>query len=136
MKTNQEIGTLFVRVILGIIFFLHGLQAYQGGLGGTAAFFGQIGVPEFMAYIVKTIELVGGIALILGLGTRLFAALFVPIMAVAIITVGFARGFVGGYEFELSLMVMALYLTLSGSKMLSIDGLLKQQQQSNEAKFH
>lgn len=38
MKTNQEIGTLFVRVILGIIFFLHGLQAYQGGLGGTAAF--------------------------------------------------------------------------------------------------
>lgn len=116
MKTNQEIGTLFVRVILGIIFFLHGLQAYQGGLGGTAAFFGQIGVPEFMAYIVKTIELVGGIALILGLGTRLFAALFVPIMAVAIITVGFARGFVGGYEFELSLMVMALYLTLSGDR--------------------
>ncbi len=32
MKTNQEIGTLFVRVILGLIFFLHGLQAYQGGL--------------------------------------------------------------------------------------------------------
>ncbi|CAM5594827.1 oxidoreductase [Bacillus safensis FO-36b] [Bacillus safensis subsp. safensis] len=59
MKTNQEIGTLFVRVILGIIFFLHAdFQAYQGGLGGTAAFFGQIGVPEFMAYIVKTIELV------------------------------------------------------------------------------
>ncbi|WP_282060639.1 DoxX family protein [Bacillus pumilus] len=136
MKTNQEIGTLFVRVILGIIFFLHGLQAYQEGLGGTATFFGQIGVPEFMAYIVKTIELVGGIALILGLGTRIFAALFVPIMAVAIITVGFSRGFVGGYEFELSLLVMALYLTLSGSKLLSIDGILKHQQQSNEAKFH
>ncbi|WP_353856186.1 DoxX family protein [Bacillus sp. Bos-x628] len=136
MKTNQEIGTLFVRVILGVIFFLHGLQAYQGGLEGTAAFFGQIGIPEFMAYIVKTIELVGGIALILGLGTRIFAALFVPIMIVAIITVGFSKGFVGGYEFELSLLVMALYLALSGSNLLSIDGLMKHKQQSNEAKFN
>lgn len=56
MKTNQEIGTLFVRVILGIIFFLHGLQAYQGGLGGTAAFFGQIGLPEFIPILSRQLS--------------------------------------------------------------------------------
>ncbi|MGE6630905.1 DoxX family protein [Bacillus sp. NPDC077027] len=136
MKTNQEIGAIFIRVILGAIFFFHGLQSFQEGIGGIAAFFGQMGIPEFMAYVVKTIELVGGIALILGLGTRIFATLFVPIMVVAIITVGFSKGFIGGFEFELSLLVMSIFLALSGSKLFSIDGLIKQQQQQKETNFN
>ncbi|MFB8733976.1 hypothetical protein ACEQPO_08545 [Bacillus sp. SL00103] len=74
-------------------------------------FFGQIGIPEFMAYIVKTIEFGRWYRLNFRPRNTYFRkTLFVPIMAVAIITVGFLD-FVGGYEFELSLLVMALYLT-------------------------
>ncbi|MGM0883092.1 MAG: DoxX family protein [Bacillota bacterium] len=124
MKKQVEIGALLLRVVLGLLFFVHGLDKFQGGIGNTAGWFQSIGLPGFAAYLVAFIELVGGIALIVGLGTRIVSGLFVLIMLGAIIKVKFAAGFLGGFELDLALMVMALYLVINGSMMLSVDSKL------------
>ncbi|ASS96929.1 MULTISPECIES: DoxX family protein [Peribacillus] len=126
---KQEIGTFLLRVMLGISFFLHGLSKFKGGLDNTSGWFQSIGIPGFMAYVVGIIELVGGIALIIGLGTRIISALLVFIMAGAIVYVKFPAGFMGngegtGYELDLVLMIIALHLVLNGSRFLSIDSKL------------
>jgi uncharacterized membrane protein YphA (DoxX/SURF4 family) len=126
---KQDIGTFLLRVMLGISFFLHGLSKFKGGLENTSGWFQSIGIPGFMAYVVGVIELVGGIALIIGLGTRIISALLVFIMAGAIVYVKLPAGFMGngegsGYELDLVLMIIALHLVLNGSRFLSIDSKL------------
>lgn len=125
-----EAGTLILRIVLGITFFVHGLSKFQTGLGNVAGFFESMGLPGFLAYIVATIELVGGIALIIGLGTRIFSLLLGLIMIGAIITVKGAAGFMGngksaGYELDLALLAMSVFLALCGSGMFALDSLFK-----------
>jgi len=129
MRNSQEIGSLLLRVVLGITFFVHGLSKFQGGIDNIGVWFHSMGIHNFMAYVVATIELVGGLSIILGLGTRIVAAFNVFIMAGAILFVKLPAGLTGngkmaGYELELSLMIIALYLVLNGSRIFSIDSLL------------
>lgn len=117
-----------MRLALGISFFIHGLVKFQGGIGNIAGWFESIGIPGFVAYVVATIELVGGIALILGIGTRVISALFALIMIGAILTAKLPVGFLGngkmaGYELDLAFLVIALHLALSGSQPVSLDNL-------------
>ncbi|MBO0998541.1 DoxX family protein [Bacillus sp. SD075] len=137
---KQEIGTFLLRVMLGISFFLHGLSKFKGGLDNTSGWFQSIGIPGFMAYVVGIIELVGGIALIIGLGTRIISALLVFIMAGAIVYVKFPAGFMGngegtGYELDLILMIIALHLVLNGSRFLSIDSKLPTLKKRQDSKM-
>lgn len=64
MSKRSEVGTLLLRVVLGIVFFANGFTKFQGGIGNTVGWFESIGIPGFLAYAVGTIELVGGLALI------------------------------------------------------------------------
>jgi putative oxidoreductase len=125
MKKYPEIGTLILRVILGLTFFLHGLSKFQGGIENTAGFFDSMGLPGFMAYLVAAIELGGGLAIIGGLGTRIISLLFFVIMAGAILMVNLSEGFLGGYELDLILMAIALYFVLNGSSWLALDSKLQ-----------
>ncbi|WP_018394431.1 DoxX family protein [Bacillus sp. 37MA] len=123
------VSIFLLRIVLGISFFVHGLVKFQGGIGNTVGWFESIGIPGFLAYVVGTIELVGGIALILGLGTRIVSALLVVVMIGAILKVKLAIGFLGsaemaGYELDLAFLVIALFLTINGSKLWSVDGAL------------
>ncbi|WP_066394388.1 DoxX family protein [Neobacillus mesonae] len=125
MKFKNEVGAIVLRVVLGVTFFIHGLAKFQGGIGNIAGWFDSIGIPGFMAYVVAGIELVGGIALIIGLGTRIVSALFVLLMIGAIIKVKLAVGFLGngqmaGYELDLAFLAMALFLAINGSKQFSV----------------
>ncbi|MFF2753298.1 DoxX family protein [Psychrobacillus sp. NPDC058041] len=120
------ISTLLLRLVLGISFFIHGLAKFQGGIANTVGWFDSIGILGFFAYVVATLELVGGIALILGIGTRVVSAFFIVLMIGAIVTVKFAVGFLGtadmaGYELDLAFLVIALFLVINGSKFLSVD---------------
>ncbi|KRF13438.1 DoxX family protein [Paenibacillus sp. Soil787] len=137
MKSNYHIGALIIRVLLGITFFAHGFDKYQGGIGNIAGWFDSIGIPGFMAYIVATIELIGGLALILGFGTRIVSALMVLILLVATFKVKLAVGFFGngqmaGYELDLSMIGAAIYLLLNGSYVVSIDSLFKKGQKPTQ----
>lgn len=72
MENKYEVGTLILRVVLGLTFFVHGLVKFQGGIENTAGWFSSIGLPGFLATVVAAIELVGGIALVLGLFSRAY----------------------------------------------------------------
>lgn len=121
MTQNAQLGLFIIRIFLGITFFAHGLDKFQGGIGNTAGFFESIGIPAFLAYVVALIELVGGIALIIGLGTRVASALVGIVMIGAILKVKIGTGFLGGYELDFVLLGMAIALALSGSSLYAVE---------------
>ncbi len=111
-------AALLLRVSLGILFLAHAsLKLFVFTPAGTAKFFGSVGLPPEFAYLVITAEVLGGIALILGLWTRIAALALVPVMLGAIFTVHGAAGFFftnphGGWEYPafwtVALIVQAL----------------------------
>ncbi|WP_078411547.1 DoxX family protein [Priestia abyssalis] len=130
MNMKYEGSSLLLRLILGITFFLHGLSKFQGGINNAAGWFDSIGIPGFLAYVVAIIELAGGIAMILGLGTRIVAVLFAIVMLGAIFTVKLSAGFMGngqaaGYELDLVLLAVSIYFAVNGSRLWSFDSVLR-----------
>lgn len=128
--TTREWATLILRVVVGIVFAVHGGQKlFLMGFEGVSGFFGMLGIPlPFIAAIVVTfLELVGGIALILGIGTRYVSALLVVNMLVAMSLVHMPNGFFvsdNGYELVLTLAAAALYFAITGAGSLSLDARL------------
>ncbi|MEH7374582.1 DoxX family protein [Neobacillus drentensis] len=126
---KSEVGTLILRLFLGVSFFIHGVSKFQNGIENTIGWFDSLGIPGFMGYIVAIIELVGGLLLTIGFGTRYIAALFVFIMIGAIWKVKLAAGFMGngqgaGFELDLAFAVMAVYILLNSNSALSLDSKL------------
>jgi putative oxidoreductase len=88
-----------------------------------------MGVPaaELAAPVVATLELVGGIALILGVLTRVFAVLLTLDMLGALVLVHAPAGVfaaTGGYELVLLLATAALAVALVGAGKVSLDKVL------------
>lgn len=116
-----------LRVVIGFLFAAHGWQKYfQFTLDGTTAAFGQMGVPAagLVAPVVATLEIAGGIALVLGVLTRLFAVLLTVNMLGALVLVHAPAGvFVeaGGFELVLALAAGAAAIALLGPGRLSVD---------------
>ncbi|ASJ56594.1 DoxX family protein [Brevibacillus formosus] len=129
MSNRFEWSALILRVIAGLTFAIHGVAKFQMGLENVAGFFGTMGLPAFIAYLVTFLEVVGGIALILGLGTRVFAGALSVVMLGAIFTAKLAAGFMGGeggagYELDLALLAMLVALGISGSSKFALDAIL------------
>jgi len=135
MDKKYEVSALILRVVLGFSFFMHGLVKFQSGIGNIVGWFESIGLPGFLAYGVALVELVGGIALILGLFSRVFAGLFAFIMMGAIVKVKLAAGFLGngqmsGYELDVAFLAMSIILALFGSKLYAVDQLFMKKEGS------
>jgi len=119
-----------LRVIAGFLFAAHGWQKFsEFTIPGTQAAFTQMGVPaaEVAAPVIATLELVGGIALILGVLTRVFAALLAVDMLGALFLVHASAGVfaaTGGYELVLILAAAALAVALVGAGKVSVDKVL------------
>ncbi len=75
-------AALVLRVSLGVMFIAHSawLKLVVFTLPGTAQFFGSLGLPPVLAYVVFAAETIGGLALILGVQTRWVAAALIPIL--------------------------------------------------------
>src|SRR3989344_3389428 len=109
----QDLAPFFLRVTTGLVFFMHGWQKWEGGLGQTAAFLAslQFPAPEVFAALLIGTEVIGGAALILGVFTRLAAKLTGIIAIVALLTVHASKGFfisAGGYEFILLILAACM----------------------------
>ncbi|MDA7026643.1 DoxX family protein [Bacillus sp. CLL-7-23] len=135
MNKKYEVGALILRLITGLTFLLHGIHKLQGGFDNTVGFFNSFGIPGFLAYVVVFIELVGGVLMILGVGTRIIGFLFAVVVVGAIFTVKLSAGFIGtdgsmGYEFDLALLAIAIHLMLNGSQLLSLDSLFRQKRKA------
>lgn len=132
-RRYYEWSMLVLRVSLGVIFLAHGLQK-MSGIAGIIKFFGSLGLPAIVAYIVTGIETIGGALLIFGIFTRIAAAAISFVLVGAIATVKLSKGLLGGYEFELSLLAAAVALALSGSSTLSLGKYICSMKQASSIK--
>ncbi|MCL1076336.1 DoxX family protein [Shewanella dokdonensis] len=119
-RRTAPYAALLLRVSLGVLFLAHlGLKYFVFTPAGTAQFFSSLGLPGFLAYITMTWELLGGLALILGIWPRITALAMVPVMLGAIVTVHGPAGFWftnanGGWEYPAFWIIGLLVLALTG----------------------
>jgi putative oxidoreductase len=115
--SNFQLSTLLVRLGPAIVFLIHGyLKLFGGHHDQTVALFLTVNLPqpEALAWLIGALEFIGGLALLTGIWMRPLAALLAVEMAVAIYRVRLPQGFVGGWEFELTLLLVCLGLALWG----------------------
>jgi putative oxidoreductase len=126
----RDLSLLVARVAIGFVLLAHGWQKFHSyTLDGTAASFADMGVPApaAAALFAAVVELVGGLALIAGLLTPVFAALNALNLLGALVIVHAGNGlFVdnGGYELVLALIAGLLVIGALGAGRYSADELL------------
>ena len=118
-----------LRILVGITFFLHGLPKLSN-LAGFTGFLTSLGVPlpGVAAPVIMALEVVGGLLLIAGLGTRWISLLFAAQMLVTTLLVKSGIGFIApqgapgvGAELDLLLLASSLILLAYGSGPLSVE---------------
>jgi putative oxidoreductase len=119
-----------LRVALGGMFIAHSLvlKHFTFTLPGTAQFFESIGLPAALAYLTFWAELLGGLALVAGVGTRWVAIALVPIL-IGATWVHAGNGWVfsapnGGWEYPVFLIVASLVQALLGDGRFALASLL------------
>ncbi len=115
----QALGIALLRVSMGVMWIAHALlKLFVFTLPGTAQFFQSVGYPAFLAYPVFAAELLGGVALVLGVYARQVSLALVPVMLGAV-WVHIGNGWVftspnGGWEYPVFLALASVALWLLG----------------------
>lgn len=98
-------GALGLRVAIGLLFMAHGaIKLFVFTPAGTVGFFASLGLPAILAHATIWFEILGGLALVLGVYTRVLALAFVPVLLGALFLAHGDKGFLfsapgGGWEF-------------------------------------
>ena len=120
------LGMTILRIVVGIVFIVHGAQKlFVFGIAGVTQGFAQMHIPLAVVAApgVAILEFVGGIALVIGLFTRIVAILLAIDMLGAIVFVHGRNGFFlpMGYEFAFSLLGACVALAVGGAGEYSVD---------------
>jgi putative oxidoreductase len=136
INTDNDIAPLVLRVMLGIVFYFHGMQkltTMYGGYGftGTMGFFtGKLGIPAFFAFLAILAEGIGWAGLMSGLLTRVAAFGITVNMIVAVYLLHWQNGIFAnwfgnqkgeGFEFHLLAIAIGIALMIKGGGALSVD---------------
>jgi len=116
---NRSLGFVFIRVAVGLVFFMHGWNKVNN-LSMVEGMFVHFGLGGGMGIFIAWLEVLGGLSLILGLLTRVFGVIFGIEMLVAIFLTGFGRGLYQPHELEIVLMLLSFGLALAGSGRYSL----------------
>ena len=108
-----DVALLLLRVALGAVFVAHGWQKLTH-MEGTVMFFGSLGFPAVLAYLVALVEFLGGIAMLLGIFLPYAGTLIAIVMLVAAFYVKAGKSFIGGWEFDFVLLLLAVALAIAG----------------------
>lgn len=130
IRSLQFAAPLLTRLVVGITFFYTGHGKLQN-LDRTASFFSDLGIPfpAANALFISSLEFFGGICLMAGLGTRVFAALLSSTMVVALLTAD-KDSFVSKFPADLTdvspvvLLLFLIWLVLYGAGSVSLDRLI------------
>ncbi len=147
-RTDNDIATAIVRLVLGVVFFAHGAQKLLGWFGGygftgTMGFFtGVLHIPAIFAFLAIAAEFFGGLGLIFGFLTRIAAIGVLSNMIVAIALVhsqfGFFMNWTGtqkgeGYEYHLVILSVTVLLIIRGAGAVSLSSPAKRSAQLQTA---
>jgi putative oxidoreductase len=124
------LAPLLTRLVVGVGFYYTGHGKLQN-LAKVTSFFSDLGIPfpGANAAFIATLEFVGGLCLVLGLGTRLFAGLLSCTMIVALLTAD-KPTFVQKFPAEVTdvtsftFLLFLIWLVLYGPGPVSIDRFL------------
>ncbi|MEO0900283.1 MAG: DoxX family protein [Bacteroidota bacterium] len=121
---SLHIGLDIIRILTGGIIISFGLEVFSSEqMDGYFQWLGEVGVPfpEFMAYVGKLSELIGGTLLLIGLLTRLST---IPLIATMfVINFIMLDGSIRTQPFYLLLLFLCFLFLGSGK--LSVDFLIK-----------
>ena len=130
---------MVLRVLLGVVFFPHGMQKLLGWFGGpgfegTMGFFtGTLGIPVIFAFLAIIAEGLGSLGLITGFLTRLSAFGIAVNMAVAVYMLHWQNGFFmnwfgnqkgEGFEYHILVIAIAIALIIKGGGKWSVDRII------------
>jgi uncharacterized membrane protein YphA (DoxX/SURF4 family) len=114
---NKSVGLLIIRIVVGVVFIFFGyMKAID--MPGTITMFAGMGISAFWAYVATYVEIIGGVSLILGFGTKIAGILLGITMIVAtykVIPAGFMMA-----AFPLTLGAVSIGLVFIGSGRFSI----------------
>lgn len=123
---NKDIGLLFIRVGIGLIFIKHGFTKITGGqelwtgLGMNMQHFGITFMPVVWGFLAACVEFFGGIALATGFYVRWAALLMAFVMVVAIVMHLKACDSFTVYAHPLSLLCVFIGLVIAGGGSFTI----------------
>lgn len=125
-STELDVASLVIRLALGPMLVLHGLNKVRGGLSGTERWFASLGLkPAWLhARVAAFSEIGAGAIVTLGLLTGLGATAFVGLMTVAALTDHRGKGyfiFKGGAEYVILVGMVAVALAVVGPGRWSLD---------------
>lgn len=138
-QTENDLSSLVLRVLLGVVFFPHGAQKVLGwfggyGFSGTMGFFTQTaGIPVVFAFLAIVAEFFGSLGLIVGLLTRVAAFGIACVMVVAVLMVHLQHGFFmnwsggqqgEGIEYHILAVAITIALMIKGGGRWSLDGFI------------
>ena len=115
-----KFSPLPLRILVGIGLILHGVPKITD-THSAEGFFSTVGLPPELAIPIGLLEVIGGICILTGILTRVSAGLIAIEMIGAILNVKLAKGFIGGYELELLIMIICISLFVSGPGRFSIE---------------
>ena len=119
----SEWGLVALRVAFGVVFFAHGFSKFKN-LKETQEWFQSIGYKPgaFWGTLVALVETLGSLAIILGFYTQSAAVLLAVVMINSTIwRMRQGHKLVGGYELDLALLGIALFLATNGAGIYSLD---------------
>ncbi len=129
INTDDDMTSLILRIMLGVVFLPHGAQKLLGwfggyGFSGTMGFFTDtMGIPAVFAFLAIMAESLGAVALIAGFLTRIAAFGIGSVMTVAVFMVHLPHGFFmnwfgnqkgEGFEYHILAITIALVLVFKG----------------------
>ncbi len=128
-KINQIPGYMLIRLILGYVFLVAGLQKFVFPDEMGPGRFIEMGfpAPEFTAYFVGFFETLGGLLILIGLASRLAAIPLAITMVVAIITTKIPQLADGFWTFahaarlDISMLLTSIFVIYNGSGRNSVD---------------
>jgi putative oxidoreductase len=136
VQTNDDAALLVLRLMLGVVFFPHGMQKLLGWYGGYGfsgtmdMFTTNLGIPAVFTFLAIMAEGLGSLGLITGLLTRVAAFGIAVNMVVAVFMLHLQHGFFmnwsgkqagEGYEYHLLVIAISIALMIRGGGKWSVD---------------
>jgi putative oxidoreductase len=142
LRTENDTATMILRVLLGVVFFPHGMQKLLGWFGGPGfsgmmdMFTTKMGVPAVFAFLAIMAEGLGSLGLLTGLLTRVAAFGITVNMVVAVYMIHWHNGFFmnwfgamtsegkpagEGFEYHILVVAIGFALMIRGGGKWSVD---------------